>query len=133
MEKLHAAVARSTFQSQNVKKLTGSDHFLELRCGKMARRCSEKYIFKSKMYKTPHGRTSFGSCDVEKLHAAVARSTFQSQNVKKLTGSDHFLKLRCGKIARRCSEKDILKSKSKKSDGLGALFEVQMWKNCTPL
>ena len=31
----------------------------------------------------------------EKLHAAVARSTFQSQNVKKLTGSDHFLKLRC--------------------------------------
>ena len=30
-----------------------------------------------------------------KLHAAVARSTFQSQNVKKLMGSDHFLKLRC--------------------------------------
>ena len=47
----------------------------------------------------------------EKLHAAVARSTFSSQNVKKLTGSDHFLKLRCGKIARRCSEKHILKSK----------------------
>ena len=47
----------------------------------------------------------------EKLHAAVARSTFQSQNVKKLTGSDHFLKLRCGKIARRCSEKHISKSK----------------------
>ena len=33
----------------------------------------------------------------EKLHSAVARSTFQSQNVKKLTVSDHFLKLRCGK------------------------------------
>ena len=31
----------------------------------------------------------------EKLHTAVARSAFQSQNVKKLTGSDHFLKLRC--------------------------------------
>ena len=30
----------------------------------------------------------------EKWHAAVARSAFQSQNVKKLTGSDHFLKLR---------------------------------------
>ena len=29
----------------------------------------------------------------EKLHAAVARSTFQSQNVKKLTVSDHFLML----------------------------------------
>ena len=47
----------------------------------------------------------------EKLHAAVARNTFQSQNGKKLTGSDHFLKLRCGKIARRCGEKHISKSK----------------------
>ena len=44
-EKLHAAVARSTFPSQNVKKLTGADHFLKLRCGKIARRCSEKHIF----------------------------------------------------------------------------------------
>ena len=47
-EKLHAAVARSTFSSQNAKKLTASDHFLTLRCGKIARRCSEKHIFKSK-------------------------------------------------------------------------------------
>ena len=47
-EKLHAAVARSAFSSQNVQKLTGSDHFLKLRCGKIARRCSEKHIFKSK-------------------------------------------------------------------------------------
>ena len=47
-EKLHAAVARSTFWSQNAKKLTVSDHFLKLRCGKIARRCSERYIFKSK-------------------------------------------------------------------------------------
>ena len=69
----------------------------------------------------------------EKLHAAVARSTFQSQNVKKLTGSDHFLKLRCGKIARRCSEKHIFKSKCTKHSILGPLFEVAMWKNCTPL
>ena len=43
----------------------------------------------------------------EKWHAAVARSTFSSQNRKKLTVSDHFLKLRCGKIVRRCGEKDI--------------------------
>ena len=69
----------------------------------------------------------------EKLHAAVARSAFQSQNVKKLTGSDHFLKLRCGQIARHCSEKHILKSKCTKHCRLGPLFEVAMWKNCTPL
>ena len=30
----------------------------------------------------------------EKLHA-VARSTFSSQNVQNMSGSDHFLKLRC--------------------------------------
>ena len=29
-----------------------------------------------KMYKIHHGRTTFGSCDVEKVHAVVARSTF---------------------------------------------------------
>ena len=47
-EKLHAAVARSTFSSQNAKKLSGADHSLKLRCRKIARRCSERYIFKSK-------------------------------------------------------------------------------------
>ena len=69
----------------------------------------------------------------EKWHAAVARSTFSSQNRKKLTVSDHFLKLRCGKIARRCSEKYIFKSKCTKHLMGGPLLEVAMWKNCTPL
>ena len=32
--------------------------------------------FEVKMYKTPQGRTTFGSADVEKVHAVVARSTF---------------------------------------------------------
>ena len=67
--------------------------------------------FEVKMYKTHQLRTAFCSWDVEKLHAAVARSTFPSQNVKKLRGSEHFLKLRCWKIARRCGEKHISKSK----------------------
>ena len=35
-----------------------------------------------KMYKTPQLRTTFGSWDVEKVHAVVARSTFGSQNVQ---------------------------------------------------
>ena len=42
--------------------------------------------FQVKMYKTPQCRTPFGSCDVEKVHAVVARSTFGSQNVKKKLG-----------------------------------------------
>ena len=37
--------------------------------------------------------------------------TTPSENAKKLTCSDHFLKLRCWKIARRCGEKHISKSK----------------------
>ena len=76
--------------------------------------------FEVKMYKTHQLRTTFRSYDVQKLHAAVARSTFWSENDEKLRGSQHFLKLRCWKIARHCG------------DGLGALFEVEMLKNCTP-
>ena len=47
------------------------------------------------MCKTHHVRTTFGSWDVEKVHAVVARSTFWSQNVKNTRGSDHFWRLRC--------------------------------------
>ena len=53
--------------------------------------------FQVKMYKTHQVRTTFGSWDVEKVHAVVARSTFPSQKCKKLTVSDHFWRFRCGK------------------------------------
>ena len=62
---------------------------------KIARRCGAKHISKSKMYKTHHVRTTFGSWDVEKVHAVLARSTFRSQNVQSTPGSDHFWRLRC--------------------------------------
>ena len=78
-QKLHAAVARSTFSI--------------------------------KMCFSLHVRATFWSYDVEKLHAAVARSTFWSENVQNMSASEHFLKLRCWKIARRCGEKHISKSK----------------------
>ena len=77
--------------------------------------------FEVKMYKPRQLRTTFWSSDVEKLHAAVARC------------SDHFLKLRCWKIARRCGEKHIFKWKCTKHVRFGPLFEVKMLKNCTPL
>ena len=86
-----------------------------------------------KMYKAHHSRTTFGSWDVEKVHAVVARSTFPSQNVQSTSASDHFWKLRCRKSARRCGAKHISKSKVLKTDGLGPLLEVQMSKKCTPL
>ena len=86
-----------------------------------------------KMYKTPQLRTTFGSCDVQKVHAVVARSTFRSQNVQNTSASDHFWKLRCRKSARRCGAKHISKWKCTKHTMLGPLLEVQMSKKCTPL
>ena len=71
-------VARSTFASEKAKTTSRSEHFLKLRCRKSARRCGEAH-FKVKMYKTHQRRTTFGSWDVEKVHAFVGRSTFGSQ------------------------------------------------------
>ena len=58
---------------------------------------------------------------------------FPSQNVQNTPGSDHFWKLRCRKIARRCGAKRISKSKCTKHTRFGPLLEVEMSKKCTPL
>ena len=89
--------------------------------------------FEVKMYKAHHGRSTFGSCDVEKVHAVVARSTFPSENIQNTPFSDHFWKLRCWKSARRCGAKHISKSKCTKHLSVGRLLEVEMSKKCTPL
>ena len=102
----------------------------------MSKKCTPLWReahFQVKMYKTHHCRTTFGSCNVEKVHAVVARSTFPSQNVQNTPLSDHFWKLRCQKSARRCGAKHISKSKCYKHQGFGPLLEVQMSKKCTPL
>ena len=54
--------------------------------------------FQVKMCKAHHARTTFGSSDVEKVYAVVARSTFRSQNVKNTRGSDHFWRFRCASL-----------------------------------
>ena len=109
-----------------------------------------------KMYKTPQRRTTFGSWDVEKVHAVVARSTFPSQNVqntlsvgpllevemsKKCTPLwreahfqvkikthhvGHFWKLRCQKV-------HAVVARSTFRSQNGPLLEVEMSKKCTPL
>ena len=61
--------------------------------------------FQVKMYKTHQVRTTFGSWDVQKVHAVVARIKFPSQNVQNTSLSDHVWKLRCRKSARRCGAK----------------------------
>ena len=89
--------------------------------------------FEVKMYKAHHSRTTFGSWDVEKVHAVVARSTFRSQNVQNTTCSRHFWKLRYWKRARCCGAKHISKSKCTKHHMFAPLLEVEILKTCTLL
>ena len=118
---------RITFGSWDVEKVHARKHISKSKCTKhqgcgpllaveMSKKCTPLWReahFEVKMYKTDHVRTTFGSCDVEKVHAVVARSTFPSQNVRNTPLSDHFWKL--------------------KHQGFGPLLEVRMSKKCMPL
>ena len=80
-EKLRTVVARSRFPSQNVQTHTRVGPLLEVEMSKKCTPLWREAHFEVKMYKTHHVRTTFGSWDVEKVHAVVARSTFRSQKV----------------------------------------------------
>ena len=102
----------------------------------MSKKCTPLWReahFQVKMHKAHQCRTTFGSCDVEKVDAVVARSTLPSQNVQNTPVSNHFWKLRCRKSACRCGAKHISKSKCTKHTSVGPLLEVAMSKKCTPL
>ena len=102
----------------------------------MSRKCTllwREAHFEVKMHKAHQLRTTFGSWDVEKMHAVVARSTCRSQNAQGTPASDHFWKLRCRKSARRCGAKHMSKSKCTRHTSFGPLLEVEMSKKCTPL
>ena len=63
----------------------------------MSKKCTPLWReahFEVKLLKTLGVRATFGSSDLEKVHAVVARSTFGSQTVKNTRGSDHFWKFR---------------------------------------
>ena len=124
-EKLHAAVARSTFASQCTKHATFRA-VLEVEMLKKRMPLWREADFEVNMYKTRHVQSSFGSWDVEKAHAVVARSRFRSQHAQNTPRSEHFLTLRCSTSARGCGAKHISKSKVQEADGYGALFDVQM-------
>ena len=62
----------------------------------MSKKCTPLWReahFEVKMYKTLHVRATFGSSDVEKVHAVVARSTFRSQNVQSTRACGPFLEV----------------------------------------
>ena len=67
-----------------VLKTGGLGPLLEVEMSKKCTPLWREAHFEVKMYKAHHARTTFGSWDVEKVHAVVARSTFRSQKCKKL-------------------------------------------------
>ena len=92
---------RTTFGGWDVEfrksaRHCGAKHISKSKCTKhttfgpplevaMSKKCTPLWReahFQVKMYKTHHVRTIFGVSDVEKVHAAVAQSTFRSQNVQ---------------------------------------------------
>ena len=130
VEKVHAVVARSTFASEKAKNTSRSDHFWKLRCRKSARRCGAKHMWSQVKVEAKNTlwceayfvRTTFGSWDVEKVHAVVARSTFRSRKVESTPAPDHFWKLGCRKSGRRCGAKHISKSKCTKHHHVRTTF-----------
>ena len=77
----------------------------------MSKKCTPLWReahFEVTTYKTHHSWSTFGSCDVEEVHAVVARSTCPSQNVQNTSASEHFRKLGRRKSACRCGAKHIL-------------------------
>ena len=63
---------------------------LEVQMFQNATRLWREAHLQVKMHKTPHSRSHFGSSDVPKCHAAVARSTFASQNAQTPHSRSHF-------------------------------------------
>ena len=121
----------------------GAKHILKSKCTKhtssrplleveMSKKCTPLWReahFEVKMYKTHQLRTTFGSWDVEKVHAVVARSTFWSQNVQNTPASDNFWRFGCWKSARRCGAKHISKSKVKKTEGFEPFLTLKCRKS----
>ena len=79
---------------------------------------------KSRLVKAA-GAESCGQRSNQNLYAAVARSTFSSENAQKLTVSEDFFKFRCRKIALRCGERHMCKSKCTKSCVLAHILKFR--------
>ena len=146
-EKLRLSEPFWKFRCSKMARRCGAKHICKSKCTKHSalgpilevpmfkngtRLWREAYL-QVKMWKTPHSRATFCSSDVQKCHAAVARSTFASQNAQNTTLAEAFWKFRCSKMARACGAKHICKSKCGKHHTLGPLFVVPMSKNGTPL
>ena len=85
------------------------------------------------MCKTRHCRSTFGSCDVEKVHAAAARSTCGSQKWKNWRSQTTFGSKAVKKVHALAAHVEV---KSEKTEGLGPFVDCGSWaveKKCIAL
>ena len=91
-------------RDEKLQAVCGAKHISKSKCTKhlsfgtllevaMSKKCTPLWRearLQVKKLKALHIRSTFGSCNVEKVHAVVARSTCRSQNVKSTPCLDHF-------------------------------------------
>ena len=115
-QKLHAARGEKHILKWKCTKHVSSEAFFEV---KMSQNCTplcRKAYSEVKMLKNWRSGTTFGSSDAEKLYAAVAKCTFESQNVKKTVVLAAFF--------------DVLLWKNCLTLWRNAHLKVKMLKNC---
>ena len=116
-----------------VLKTGGLGPLLEVEMSKKCTPLWREAHFEVKMYKTHHVRTTFGSSDVEKVHAVVARSTFPSQNAQNTPCSDHFWRFRCRKSVEKVhavvARSTFRSQKCKKTEGFEPFLTLRCRKS----
>ena len=130
-EKLHAVVARSTFQVKMYKPT----HQLRTTFGSWDVEKVHALVVRSTCRSQVQTNTlaldHFWKLRCRKSVRPCGAKKKRSQNVQNTPCSDHFWKLRCPKSARRCGAKHMSKSKGTKHSSSGPLLEVAMSKKCT--
>ena len=117
----------------SLAKAAGAEAAVQQTGEKWHGRCGAKHICKSKCTKH-HNRGAIFEVPMFKNCTPLWRKAhLEVKMQKKLTVSEHFLKFRCPKIARRCGAKHIYKPKCSKHLSAGPILEVAIRQNCTPL
>jgi hypothetical protein len=90
MSKKYTPCGATQISKSKCTKHTMLGPLLEVEMSKKCTPLWREAHFDVKMHKTHQRRITFRSCDVEKVHAVVARSTFRSQNAQNSSASEHF-------------------------------------------
>ena len=129
----HGCGAKHIYKSKRTKHITFGA-MLEVSMSKKCTPLWREAHFQVKMYKARHLQRTFGSLEVEKVDAVVARSTFPSKHVQNTPCTDHFWKLRCQKSARCCGGKEAhLEVKSVKNWGFDPFLTFRCRKSAHQL